>query len=224
METTLDTSKALHQMRLASTGPSKIDMDRTRREKAAEEQIDKLRPKPKKRSKVDKLRDRIKANNMGSEVPAQKRKVPDYIARILTDVPMTVKDFPELEQEAEDNYFAAKSQAFQDNFGSKVGVPRPIYVDFIGKVVEDYSAQLERKALSISMRRSVKMESQKHEKMSSKDSRPSIELQLKAKRKDKLFIKSALLLLAAAAPKVKQESPTPRTRKMQRTCTAQFLR
>ena len=141
---TLGTAKALRQVRLAETGPSKIKIDNVRREKAAEEQIDNLRPKPKKRSKVDKLRDRIKANNM-TKVPEHKKKVPPYIACIFTDKPITVKDFSELEQEGEDNYFAAKSQAFQDNFGSKVGVPRPIYVDFVGKVVKEYTAELEKK-------------------------------------------------------------------------------
>ena len=158
---TLGTAKALHQVRLAATGPSKIEIEKTRRDKASEEQIDKLRPKPKKRSKVDKLRDRIKANNT-TEVPAHKIKVPDYIARILTDQPILVKDFPELEQEAEDNYFAVKSQAFQDNMGSKVGIPRPIHVDFISKVVKEYTSKLEqeqsRRQQKASRKRLVKTE------------------------------------------------------------------
>jgi hypothetical protein len=133
---TMRTFTALDDIRKSYTGLSQKQRDELHREEAAEEQIAKIRDKPRRRTRAQKLRERINKNNV-TVVPENQKPVPTYIARILTDKPLMVKNFRQMRKDAAESFHYTQSNNFARSFNKDVGVPRAIFTTLLTKVVQD---------------------------------------------------------------------------------------
>ena len=167
---------ALEDIRQSFTLPTRLQQEQNERMEMAEEQVRKLKEKPKRRTRAMKLRERIRENSR-TVIPENQRPVPHYIARILTDKPLITKDFDEMRKEGADSYYLQQSQKFISGQGKNIGIPRPIYTKLLDSVVQEEDTRREKHAAAVES---------KKKKLMSKD---TLDLKKSGKRKKSSKVK-----------------------------------